>query len=450
MSVRGALEARDERGRLRSVWRWAAAAPTGGPATAARARARSAGVSQSGPRRRACPARPPGGSRATAAGRAPGAATSGRRRRPAAARSAAVRHTPSRYWSRPPSSTTRTPSPVSRGAELADQRAGEERQVAGEHGDDVGGRPRRGRPAARRRGRRRAAARGPDARPAGTGWGGPTTIRCSASATAASTVASIGAPADLAAAAWPGRRAGPPGRRPARRRCTAAAAPRRHRRAAWVPSCPWDESPAGHRCCASAGAQHTTRPDTVAAEEPLEIRLAGTPLAVTMRTPGDDFDLVHGFLATEGVIAGPDDVAGAAVLRLRRRRRPQHLQRRGRRPGARRADPRHRRWSGTSTRRARAASAARRASTRSARRRATTSPATALRLPLEVLLGAARPAARGPGGVRQDRRAARGRAVHRRPASWSRCARTSAGTTPSTRSSGTASARAGCRWPGTC
>ncbi|MCU1613347.1 MAG: formate dehydrogenase family accessory protein FdhD [Frankiales bacterium] len=58
------------------------------------------------------------------------------------------------------------------------------------------------------------------------------------------------------------------------------------------------------------GPVHTTRPDTVAAEEPLEIRLAGTPLAVTMRTPGDDFDLVHGFLATEGVISSADDVAG--------------------------------------------------------------------------------------------------------------------------------------------
>ena len=58
------------------------------------------------------------------------------------------------------------------------------------------------------------------------------------------------------------------------------------------------------------GPQHSTRPDTVASEEPLEIRLAGTPLAVTMRTPGDDFDLVHGFLATEGVIASADDVAG--------------------------------------------------------------------------------------------------------------------------------------------
>ncbi len=57
------------------------------------------------------------------------------------------------------------------------------------------------------------------------------------------------------------------------------------------------------------GEHRTTRPDTVAAEEPLEIRLSGKPLAVTMRTPGHDFDLVHGFLATEGVITGPDDVA---------------------------------------------------------------------------------------------------------------------------------------------
>jgi FdhD protein len=58
------------------------------------------------------------------------------------------------------------------------------------------------------------------------------------------------------------------------------------------------------------GTVHSTRPDTVAAEEPLEIRLGGAPLAVTMRTPGDDFDLVHGFLATEAVIRSAGDVAG--------------------------------------------------------------------------------------------------------------------------------------------
>lgn len=51
-----------------------------------------------------------------------------------------------------------------------------------------------------------------------------------------------------------------------------------------------------------------TRPDVLAAEEPLEIRIFGTPLAVTMRTPGADWDLVHGFLATEGVICGPSDI----------------------------------------------------------------------------------------------------------------------------------------------
>ncbi|WP_026341751.1 formate dehydrogenase accessory sulfurtransferase FdhD [Actinomadura atramentaria] len=51
------------------------------------------------------------------------------------------------------------------------------------------------------------------------------------------------------------------------------------------------------------------RPDTLAVEEPLEIRVSGRPLTLTMRTPGDDFDLVTGFLAAEGVIAGPADVA---------------------------------------------------------------------------------------------------------------------------------------------
>src|SRR5262245_65501111 len=55
------------------------------------------------------------------------------------------------------------------------------------------------------------------------------------------------------------------------------------------------------------------RPDTLVAEEPLEIRVgpAGRPrppLAVTMRTPGDDLDLARGFLFTEGVIRGAEDV----------------------------------------------------------------------------------------------------------------------------------------------
>lgn len=52
----------------------------------------------------------------------------------------------------------------------------------------------------------------------------------------------------------------------------------------------------------------TTRPDTLVAEEPLEIRLNGKSLAITMRTPGDDFALAAGFLVSEGVIASAADV----------------------------------------------------------------------------------------------------------------------------------------------
>ncbi|MDT5363971.1 MAG: FdhD protein [Mycobacterium sp.] len=53
----------------------------------------------------------------------------------------------------------------------------------------------------------------------------------------------------------------------------------------------------------------TARPDTLAAEEPLEIRVAGRPLSVTMRTPGDDFDLARGFLVSEGVVATGSDIS---------------------------------------------------------------------------------------------------------------------------------------------
>lgn len=51
------------------------------------------------------------------------------------------------------------------------------------------------------------------------------------------------------------------------------------------------------------------RPDTIAVEEPLSIRVANEPVTMTMRTPGDDFDLALGHLFTEGLIVGPDDVA---------------------------------------------------------------------------------------------------------------------------------------------
>src|ERR1022692_4506375 len=45
--------------------------------------------------------------------------------------------------------------------------------------------------------------------------------------------------------------------------------------------------------------------DEVAIEEPLEIRVDGEPLAVTMRTPGHDEELALGFLYGEGLIDGP-------------------------------------------------------------------------------------------------------------------------------------------------
>lgn len=53
------------------------------------------------------------------------------------------------------------------------------------------------------------------------------------------------------------------------------------------------------------------RPDSIAVEEPLELRVNGKALAVTMRTPGHDVELAHGFLHTEGVIGGPDDILSA-------------------------------------------------------------------------------------------------------------------------------------------
>ncbi|MEU6564723.1 formate dehydrogenase accessory sulfurtransferase FdhD [Nocardia nova] len=54
-----------------------------------------------------------------------------------------------------------------------------------------------------------------------------------------------------------------------------------------------------------------SRPDTLAVEEPLEIRIAGSALTVTMRTPGNDIDLVHGFLLSENIIESADDIVSA-------------------------------------------------------------------------------------------------------------------------------------------
>ena len=54
-----------------------------------------------------------------------------------------------------------------------------------------------------------------------------------------------------------------------------------------------------------ASFEHDGAQDAVAVEEPLEIRVDGVPLAVTMRTPGEDDELALGFLYGEGLIDSP-------------------------------------------------------------------------------------------------------------------------------------------------
>src|ERR1035441_9673035 len=57
-----------------------------------------------------------------------------------------------------------------------------------------------------------------------------------------------------------------------------------------------------------AGGAVTWRSDDVSTEEPLEIRIGDSSLSVTMRTPGEDFDLVAGFLITEGIVGSAGEI----------------------------------------------------------------------------------------------------------------------------------------------
>jgi FdhD protein len=67
------------------------------------------------------------------------------------------------------------------------------------------------------------------------------------------------------------------------------------------------------RVCAVDGSDVRERPDKVVTEEPMEIRLHGPgeepdALAVTMRTPGNDFELAVGFCVTEGFLRSADEL----------------------------------------------------------------------------------------------------------------------------------------------
>jgi FdhD protein len=61
-----------------------------------------------------------------------------------------------------------------------------------------------------------------------------------------------------------------------------------------------------------AGGAGQSAADQVAVEEPLEIRVAGDPVAVVMRTPGHDRELALGFLFAEGIIGSAQDVGSLA------------------------------------------------------------------------------------------------------------------------------------------
>ncbi|MBI3389826.1 MAG: formate dehydrogenase accessory sulfurtransferase FdhD, partial [Deltaproteobacteria bacterium] len=58
-----------------------------------------------------------------------------------------------------------------------------------------------------------------------------------------------------------------------------------------------------------AGGADATELDLVAVEEPLQIRLNGRNIAITMRTPGDDRELAVGFLFTEGILGSLAEIA---------------------------------------------------------------------------------------------------------------------------------------------
>jgi FdhD protein len=87
------------------------------------------------------------------------------------------------------------------------------------------------------------------------------------------------------------------------------------------PALPLRRNVAAARVTAVRAEERSERADRLAAEEPMEIRAGGpgqepASVAVTMRTPGKDFELAAGFLWTEGLIRSRDDVVSVAYCEL--------------------------------------------------------------------------------------------------------------------------------------
>ena len=71
-------------------------------------------------------------------------------------------------------------------------------------------------------------------------------------------------------------------------------------------------------CAKISGFETIRRPDSVTVEKGLEISISipetgDYPLGITMRSPGNDIELVHGFLYSEGVISSKDNVIDLLV-----------------------------------------------------------------------------------------------------------------------------------------
>ncbi len=87
------------------------------------------------------------------------------------------------------------------------------------------------------------------------------------------------------------------------------------------PAAPLRRTVARTRVAAVRDGTVIERPERLATEEPMEIRAGGpgqepVSVAVTMRTPGHDFDLAVGFLASEGLVGSRDDVVSVRYCEL--------------------------------------------------------------------------------------------------------------------------------------